>query len=108
MTSHFRYTRRMPHVARLTADELLNLNLPNRRTELVRGELVVREPAGGEHGVAAGRAFHEISLSVRASDLGVVPAAETGFTLFTAPDTVRAPHVAFIHRDLLPSPLPRG
>jgi hypothetical protein len=30
----------------MTADELLRLNLPNKRTELVRGRLIVREPAG--------------------------------------------------------------
>lgn len=32
--------------ANLTADDLLHLNLPDKRTELVRGVLVVREPAG--------------------------------------------------------------
>ncbi len=45
---------------------------------------------------------------VRAHDLGVVYAAETGFTLARHPDTVRAPDVAFIRRDRLPSPEPTG
>lgn len=30
--------------ALLTAEELLHLNLPNKRTKLVRGALVVRAP----------------------------------------------------------------
>jgi hypothetical protein len=37
----------------MTAEELLRLNLPNKRTELVCGVLVVREPAGYQHGDAA-------------------------------------------------------
>ena len=31
----------------MTAGELLHLSLPHRRTELVRGRLIVREPANG-------------------------------------------------------------
>ncbi len=31
----------------LTAEELLHLSFPDKRTELVRGVLVVREPPGG-------------------------------------------------------------
>jgi Uma2 family endonuclease len=107
MTSQFRYTRRMGRAA-LTADELLHLNLPNKRTELVRGALVVREPPGGEHGFVAGRVLVEIGTFVRARRLGIVLAAETGFTLFTDPDTVRAPDAAFIQRDRVPDPLPRA
>ncbi len=34
--------------------------------------------------------------SVRARRLGIVYAAETGFLLATAPDTARAPDVAFV------------
>ena len=36
-----------------TAEELERLNLPNKRTELVRGQLIVREPAGFRHGDVA-------------------------------------------------------
>ena len=32
----------------MTAEDLLNV--PNKRTELVRGRLVVHEPPGGKHG----------------------------------------------------------
>ena len=49
-----------------------------------------------------------LSNHVREHGLGVVYAAETGFTLSRRPDTVRAPDVAFISRDRLPSPEPIG
>jgi Uma2 family endonuclease len=98
----------MSRTASLTADELLHLNLPNKRTELVRGQLIVREPAGFRHGDVAGHMFGEIRNFVLPRGLGVVLAAETGFTLFTNPDTVRAPDVAFVRRDRVPDPLPTG
>ena len=98
----------MAPVAPLTANELLHLNLPNKRTELVRGSLVVREPAGGEHGTIAGRIFLRIATHVETHDLGIALAAETGFTLFTKPDTVRAPDAAFIASRRVPDPLPTG
>ena len=37
----------------MTADELLHARFPNKRTELVRGVLHVREPAGFLHGRVA-------------------------------------------------------
>jgi Uma2 family endonuclease len=98
----------MSPIAHITAGELLNLNLPNKRTELVRGTLVVREPAGGTHGDVAARMLIAIGAHVNAGDWGLVLAAETGFTLFTDPDTVRAPDVAFIRKDRVPDPLPMG
>jgi Uma2 family endonuclease len=39
---------------------------------------------------------------------GQIFAAETGFTLFRAPDTVRAPDIAFVRRERLPDPVPAG
>jgi Uma2 family endonuclease len=45
---------------------------------------------------------------VRENKLGRVLAAETGFKLFTNPDTVRAPDVAFVRHERIPDPLPRG
>jgi len=92
----------------MTAEELLRLNLPNKRTELVRGVLVVREPAGYQHGDVAMRLAAAIFTHVQARGLGRVFAAETGFTLAWKPDTVRAPDVAFISTARLPDPPPRG
>ena len=42
-----------PPAPSMTADELLHARFPNKRTELVRGVLHVREPAGFLHGRVA-------------------------------------------------------
>ena len=102
------YIGSMSSPAFLTAEELLHLNLPNKRTELVRGILVVRELAGNQHGDVAMRLGVAIHTHVEAHRLGRVFAAEAGFTLARKPDTVRAPDVAFISIERLPDPPPRG
>ena len=94
--------------ATMTAEELLLLSIPDKRVELVRGKLIVREPAGFAHGVVASRIAGRIGNFVDAAGLGVTFAAETGFTLERNPDTVRAPDAGFVHRDRVPNPLPRG
>lgn len=92
----------------MTAEDLLHLNLPNKRTELLRGRLIVREPAGYRHGEVAMRLGVLVGSYVYQHRLGRVFAAETGFTLERNPDTVRAPDVAFIRNDRLLDPPPRG
>jgi Uma2 family endonuclease len=92
----------------MTADDLLRMNLPDKRTELIRGRLVVREPAGYQHGEVALRLAQVMANFVEANDLGRVLAAETGFKLTSNPDTVRAPDVAFVRKERLPTPSPRG
>ncbi len=92
----------------LSAEELLHLSIPDKRVELVRGVLVVREPAGGRHGRIAVNATLQLGNYVATHQLGAVYAAETGFTLARHPDTVRAPDVAFIRRERLPTPEPIG
>lgn len=94
--------------ATMTAEDLLRLNVQDKRTELVRGRLVVREPAGFARGVVAARIGAAVASFVRLHDLGLVVAAETGFTLERNPDTVRAPDVGFVRRHRVPDPLPRG
>ena len=91
-----------------TAEELERLNLPNKRTELVRGVLIVREPAGFRHGDVAMAIALAVGTFVRAHGQGRVVAAETGFKLFSNPDTVRAPDVGFVRSERIPDPLPRG
>src|SRR5690349_8234410 len=98
----------MTHAYHMTAEQLERARVPNKRTELIRGHMVVREPAGFHHGDVAGRIMMAIGMHARANDLGVVLAAETGFTLARNPDTVRAPDVAFISAARVPSPPPRG
>ncbi len=92
----------------MTADELLRLKLPDKRTELVRGRLLVRDPGGARHGAVAMQLGYRIMAHVEAQDLGRVYAAETGFKIESNPDTVRAPDVAFIARARLPEVEPRG
>jgi Uma2 family endonuclease len=86
----------------MTADELLHTSLPDKRVELVRGVLVVREPAGYRHGAVTAALTKLLAQHVDAHQLGRVLAAETGFRLASQPDTVRAADVAFIARGRLP------
>jgi Uma2 family endonuclease len=92
----------------MSAEDLLHTSVPDKRTELVRGVLVVREPAGGRHGRVANELSRVIGNHVHAHALGAVYAAETGFTLARRPDTVRAPDVAFVRQDRVPEPEPVG
>src|SRR5207248_10315087 len=80
----------VPHMSPqlMTAEELLQTSIPNKRTELVRGHLVVREAPGGRHGSVTAL------LAVRPgnhSDLtgGRTPfIGETGLTVARNPDPV--------------------
>jgi Uma2 family endonuclease len=92
----------------MTADELLRTHLPDKRVELVRGVLVVREPTGYRHGDVTARITKALMDVVDASGLGRVLAAETGFKLTVDPDTVRAPDVAFVSGERVPDPAPLG
>lgn len=103
-----RYTRPMASPALLTADELMRLQPPDKRTELVRGRMIVREPAGFRHGDVTMSIALVIGQFLRAKPIGRLLAAETGFVLFTNPDTVRAPDVAFVRHERIPDPMPRG
>jgi len=58
-------------------------------------------PPGFQHGTTAGEISGRLFQHVQAHDLGVVPAAETGYQLRSNPDTVRAPDVSFVSRERL-------
>jgi len=92
----------------MTADELLRTSIPDKRVELVRGILVVREPAGYRHGRVSMTLAFLLSKHVEGTEAGQVVSGDTGFKLTTDPDTVRAPDVAFITRERLPDPQTRG
>ena len=92
----------------MTAEDLLHVKIPNKRTELVRGVLVVHEPAGYTHGRVAMNVAIKLGVHVERTGLGQLFAAETGFTLARGPDTVRAPDVAYVRRERLLDPEPRG
>jgi Uma2 family endonuclease len=87
----------------LTAEELLHANIPGKRTELVRGRLIVREPAGYRHGAVTINLTGRLWQHIQGTGAGELLAAETGFTLTRNPDTVRAPDVAFVRRERIPS-----
>ena len=79
----------------ITAEELLEMG-DIGRVELIRGEIVPMSPAGSEHGRIAGKVLRLIGSHVDSCKLGVVFAAETGFTIEREPDSVRAPDVSFV------------
>ena len=82
----------------ISAEELLRVDSPGNAMELVRGQLVVREPPGTRHGSIAARLTYLLADYVYRHELGVVCSQDTGFKLESDPDTVRAPDVAFIGR----------
>src|SRR5256885_6096481 len=90
MHAEHAYVPSMPPVTTMTADELLRVQIPDKHVELVRGVLVVREPAGLRHGRVAMELARRLGNHVDAHRLGRVYAAKTGFTLAREPDTVRA------------------
>ena len=109
----------MPHVttpvALMTAEELLAYPMPDKRVELVRGRLIVREPPGMRHGECALRIGVSISnfLSREAAATGAetrgrVLTCDSGFTLARNPDTVRGPDIAYVSRERWAGPMPDG
>lgn len=106
----------IPLPVSMTAEELLANPMDHARTELVRGRMLVREPAGWTHGDVAARILVAISqhLTAERRDGGLavprgrVLAAETGFTLQRNPDTVRAPDVAYVRWERCPAVPPAG
>lgn len=80
----------------MTADELLESDIPNKSTELVRGELVVREPPGGLHGHLSARLAFLLGQHAYPANAGMLFGQDTGFLIARDPDTVRAPDVAFV------------
>ena len=101
------YVPRMSPPALLTPDELQHVYVPDKRVELVRGLLVVRELPGMRHARVAMDLALALGAHVRAAALGRVY-AEAGFKLASNPDTVRGPDIAFISRGRIPDPEPTG
>jgi Uma2 family endonuclease len=69
------------------------------RHELVRGELRTLTKPGLEHGRVAANIGILLGVHARQTGGGMTVAAETGFLLARAPDTVRAPDAAFISKE---------
>jgi len=99
----------MPDSKRLvTAEELERMPDDDFRYELVEGRIVRMSPVGGVHGGLTAGFIALLVQHVKAARIGAV-ATELGFILARNPDTVRAPDVAFINRQRIPSgALPKG
>jgi len=87
----------------MTAEDLLKLPEDMWSYELVDGELRRMTKPGQLHGRVAAEVGARLTTFVRSNDLGVTYAAETGFLIRRAPDTVRAPDAAFISHARLAS-----
>src|SRR5918992_5443640 len=87
----------------MTADELMALPDDGWRYELIEGVLHRMAPAGAEHGEIEAEFIRLIGNHVAEHDLGRVYTGDTGFFFGRRPDTVRAPALAFVPADRLPS-----
>ena len=98
----------MPEITRLvTAEELEKFPDDDYRYELVEGRVVRMSPVGFRHGATVVRFCALLMRHAQERGLGAV-VTEVGFKLASNPDTVRAPDVAFIRQDRIPTPEPRG
>lgn len=100
----------------MTAEQLLGYEIPGKRVELVRGQLVVREPASFRHGALslrlgvalANHLTQEQTQQGWSLPRGRLATADPGFTLSRSPDTVRAPDIAYVSRARHADPMPDG
>jgi len=104
MPAEHAYVPDMPQL--MTAEELLYTNVPNKRTELVRGRLIVHEPPGGRHGNITAILGVRLGQHIDLTDAGALFVGDTGFTLRRNPDTVRGPDIAFVRKERVPDPIP--
>ena len=90
----------------MTADELLLLSESGegKRYELVRGVLIERVATGDPHAIAVSRIDYALTHYAEINDYGETRAGEPGYRLEFAPDTVRAPDVAWV----APGRIPEG
>ena len=81
----------------MTAEELVDLP-SGHRYELVKGVLLTMSPSGSDHGRVTMNLSLLLAHYIKANNLGIAFAAETGFKLEHNPDTVLAPDFAFINK----------
>ncbi len=92
----------------ITAEEFEQFN-PEWRYDLIEGELRQMPPMPGyEHGILTAEFALEAGNFVRQHQLGKCFAAETRFIIERDPDTAIGPDWAFIARERLPHPTPKG
>jgi len=99
----------MSNAARLvTAEELERLPSDDNRYELVEGRVIPMTPVTLLHGRVVARMCALIDAHIRLHRIPAFVGTEVGFKLASNPDTVRAPDVAFIRRDRVPTPDSKG
>ena len=78
--------------------------------DLIQGELVPMPPPepSFDHGVATMSLSARVSIFVEDNDLGLCFAAETRFVIEYDPDTAIGPDFAFLAKERVPSPRPKG
>lgn len=86
----------------MTAEEFLTRAPQDKRSELVKGEMIVMDPAGEEHGSEGMALAWRLAQFIATHKLGRSYMAETGFVLSRNPDTVRAPDFAFVSKERVP------
>ena len=101
------YTRAMtPEIhAPLSVEAFWDLSRDLRWSELVAGQVIELTPPGFRHGVIVGGMVQRLREHVMRQRLGLVT-NEAGFILSKEPPTVRAPDVAIVLSERLPSPIP--
>jgi Uma2 family endonuclease len=87
----------------MTVDEFLVAQLPEGKSELVRGEVRLTPPAGASYGRAATNLVVALSIFVRAHRLGDVFGDAVGYELLRFPQTVRVPDASFVRADRVPA-----
>lgn len=81
----------------VTAEELWEMpEPPDKRLELVDGEVVEVSPATMRHGVIVATITRLMDEYVRLHHSGIVAAGDVGYVLRRDPDMVRAPDVSFV------------
>ena len=93
--------------ALVTAEELARFPDDDHKYELVAGRVIRMSPVGYIHGRLVMQFGSLLERHARSRKLGAV-VTEVGFRLASNPDTVRAPDVAFLRQERIPSPEPRA
>ena len=83
----------------MTAQEFFEHAPQDKRSELVRGEVIEMAPASEEHGTYGMELSWRLAQFIRENKLGRSYMAETGFILERNPDLVRAPDFAFVAKE---------
>ena len=101
-------TLTQPAARLLTLDEYLALPDDGRRTELVKGVVVVVPSPKPKHGYFCGNIAGELRQIVRSRNLGRVVTNDSGVVTEQNPDTLRGMDVAFYSFTRVPAGPPPG